>query len=191
MESQIFNPPISKAALTKQSCRLHLKVMRSSISLARRQDATFSAHQTLWNACEGSKCILSYASFGSELSLDSLNARLAQEGRLVLPKIVEGGLSLFLVTDLDDLECNSWGIREPNPTRAPSIEPGMIDFVFVPGLGFDPETKHRLGYGKGFYDRLLTPFPHLPAWGIGFSEQAFHLLPSETHDRPLSALCLF
>ncbi|WP_158021643.1 5-formyltetrahydrofolate cyclo-ligase [Candidatus Protochlamydia naegleriophila] len=190
MESQIFNSTTSTAALAKQSCRLHLKAMRRSISSARRQAATSFANQTLWNRCKGFRFILSYASFGSELSLDPLNGCLAQEGRLVLPKMKGEKLQLFLVEDLHGLEPNSLGIREPSKQNAKLIDPSLVTLALIPGLGFDPETKHRLGYGKGVYDRLLNQFPSLVAWGIGFHEQVFYSLPSEAHDRSLTTLCL-
>ncbi len=48
---------------------------------------------------------------------------------------------------------NSWGIREPATGNA--IEPDEIDLVIVPLLCFD-ERGHRVGYGKGMYDRFLA-----------------------------------
>ena len=47
---------------------------------------------------------------------------------------------------------NAWGIREP--AGGELVEPATIDMVIVPGLAFD-RSCHRVGYGKGFYDRFL------------------------------------
>ncbi|MEO7672473.1 MAG: 5-formyltetrahydrofolate cyclo-ligase [Pyrinomonadaceae bacterium] len=47
---------------------------------------------------------------------------------------------------------NAWGIREPAVGNC--IEPETIDMILVPGVAFD-RTGHRVGYGKGFYDRFL------------------------------------
>jgi 5-formyltetrahydrofolate cyclo-ligase len=47
---------------------------------------------------------------------------------------------------------NRWGIREP---VGAAVEPEHIDLVLVPLLCFDT-LGHRVGYGKGFYDRLLV-----------------------------------
>jgi 5-formyltetrahydrofolate cyclo-ligase len=52
----------------------------------------------------------------------------------------------------DELIENAWGIREP--TGSELVEPEEIDMVLVPGLAFD-RVGHRVGYGKGFYDRFL------------------------------------
>lgn len=47
---------------------------------------------------------------------------------------------------------NVWDIDEPSHHQ--SVEPETIDLVLVPGVCFD-RNGHRVGYGKGFYDRLL------------------------------------
>jgi 5-formyltetrahydrofolate cyclo-ligase len=47
---------------------------------------------------------------------------------------------------------NSWDIYEP--THNDFVAADEIDMVLVPGLCFDGEG-HRVGYGKGFYDRFL------------------------------------
>ncbi len=49
-----------------------------------------------------------------------------------------------------------WGIPEP-AVRIP-FEDKRIDMVLVPLLAFD-EAGHRIGYGKGYYDRFLKRCP--------------------------------
>ena len=48
---------------------------------------------------------------------------------------------------------NEWGIREP--AGGETIEATHIDLVLIPLVVFD-EQGHRVGYGKGFYDRFLS-----------------------------------
>ncbi|NGX53348.1 MAG: hypothetical protein K1000chlam4_00057 [Chlamydiae bacterium] len=50
---------------------------------------------------------------------------------------------------------------------------------------------HRIGYGKGFYDRLLQSLPLCPTYGIGFTEQLIDRLPISDQDIALSELFLF
>lgn len=64
-----------------------------------------------------------------------------------------------------------------------------ISIALVPGVGFDLES-HRLGYGKGFYDKLLKDTLFLK-WGVGFHEQLVEKLPIEAHDVKLDAVYLF
>ena len=63
-------------------------------------------------------------------------------------------LSHFLLTPTTLLTENAWGIPEPAPTAHP-LRPVDFDIVLVPLLAFD-QRGHRVGYGKGFYDRFLA-----------------------------------
>ena len=63
-----------------------------------------------------------------------------------------GVMESLIYTPESGLIENSWGIHEPESENA--VNPEAIDVVLVPGLAFD-RTGHRVGYGKGFYDRFL------------------------------------
>lgn len=58
----------------------------------------------------------------------------------------------FLLTDATPLKINNWGI--PEPVNGIEIQSSQIEVVFIPLLAFDKQG-HRIGYGKGFYDRFL------------------------------------
>ena len=75
--------------------------------------------------------------------------------RLAVPVVQSDGQTLrhFHLTPETTLTTNRWGI--PEPVGAPEIKPAAFDAVLVPLLAFD-EQGHRVGYGKGFYDRFLT-----------------------------------
>ncbi|QHL88501.1 5-formyltetrahydrofolate cyclo-ligase [Nibribacter ruber] len=62
----------------------------------------------------------------------------------------------FLITPETKLVTNRWGI--PEPVQAQQITEQEIDLVLVPLLVFDLQG-HRVGYGKGFYDRFLAFLP--------------------------------
>jgi len=48
---------------------------------------------------------------------------------------------------------SKWGI--PEPVDGTPIDPEKLDMVLVPMLIFD-KRGHRVGYGKGFYDKFLS-----------------------------------
>jgi 5-formyltetrahydrofolate cyclo-ligase len=74
--------------------------------------------------------------------------------RISLPRIKsDGNLESVYFEGLHQLEANSWGIQEPKQGVLTPAE--KIDMVIVPLLAFD-QTGQRVGYGKGFYDRLLN-----------------------------------
>jgi 5-formyltetrahydrofolate cyclo-ligase len=76
-----------------------------------------------------------------------------KDKHIVLPKVdTHGRLKHFLLTDNTRLQKNTWGVPEPN--EGIEISPKKIDVVFVPLLAFDTKG-HRVGYGKGYYDRFL------------------------------------
>lgn len=137
--------------------------------------------------------VLAYASFGSEPRTDDFLRHTLDSGKtLVLPKTnrEEGRLDLYEVRDpARDLRPGTWGIHEPRPDLCRRAVPEDIGFVLVPGVAFDPEGG-RLGYGGGFYDRLLAALqaerPALVA--AAFEVQMVKEVPLEEHDARVSAI---
>ena len=74
-------------------------------------------------------------------------------------------MKAVLVNDDSSFKKNAWGIAEP--VNGTVVAPTDIDIIFVPLLAFD-KAGHRLGYGKGFYDRFL-PLCRQDVVKIGFS----------------------
>jgi 5-formyltetrahydrofolate cyclo-ligase len=58
------------------------------------------------------------------------------------------------------------------------------DVILVPGLAFD-RRGHRLGYGRGYYDRALAACPRALRIGLCHSFQLVEVLPEEAHDQPV------
>ena len=135
--------------------------------------------------------VLAYASFGTEPQTDDLLRRvLADEKKLVLPRVEGGGLGLYEVRDLSgDLAPGTWGIREPEPDRCPRADPGGVGFALVPGVAFDRRAR-RLGYGGGYYDRLLAGgLPEgTPLVSGAFEVQIVDEVPTDPHDAPVDVV---
>jgi 5-formyltetrahydrofolate cyclo-ligase len=72
--------------------------------------------------------------------------------RISIPKVKGDKIESIYFEDLEQLEKVQWDILEPHQGELTANE--KIDLVIVPLLAFDTQG-HRIGYGKGFYDRFL------------------------------------
>lgn len=89
----------------------------------------------------------------------------------------------FLLTDNTRLVKNQYGI--PEPVDGIEVPSNKIDVVFVPLLAFD-ENGHRVGYGKGFYDRFLQECkPDVIKIGLSFFEAEGEPVEANDTDIPL------
>lgn len=179
--------------LEKNEVRAHFKMVRKNICHSRRKIALGATIESIVPMVNQCKYVLSYASFKDELSTIEVNDFLEKEGKLLLPKIHNNSLRVFHITNIkSQLEISRWGVLEPIEKFSKEIQYDEIDLAIVPGLAFDI-YNHRIGYGKGFYDRVLSLLsPEVISCGIGFKEQIFKKqLPLECHDKALSQVILF
>lgn len=75
---------------------------------------------------------------------------------------------------------NKWGIIEPD--YGESVNAAEIDLVLVPLLCFD-KAGHRVGYGKGFYDKILSRCkPHCEKIGLSYFSPVTTIADAAAHD---------
>lgn len=133
--------------------------------------------------------ILGYCAFNSEVRTEYiLRQALSQGKRVALPRICreKRELDLYYVGGLDDewLEPGTWRIPEPSPARCAPASISDIDLVLVPGVAFDT-TGGRIGYGGGYYDRLLNRLDSRQqerVVGLAFEEQIVRDVPLNFFD---------
>ena len=89
----------------------------------------------------------------NELDTSSIINKLKSEQKIIIvPKISNNELVHIAINDETEFGLNEFGIKEPNDGNHFVIE--NLDIIFIPLLAFDIEG-HRVGYGKGYYDRFL------------------------------------
>lgn len=178
--------------LKKWDIRLDYLNKREKISPERREEARLRLFSFLKEKLAPFQVILSFCSTRSEIDTLPINEWILHHKSLVLPRVENPMLSLYEVKDLHhSLLTSSWGLSEPDPSICPQVALQQIDCILVPGIVFD-QYFHRLGYGKGHYDRLLQHNKRAETIGIGFIEQSYEgTLPAEAHDAALSLVALF
>ena len=111
-------------------------------------------------------------------------AIIAAQRRLVVPRVDRTARMLVLhaIADLErDVEPGYLGIPEPRPACT-IVAPTTVDLVIVPGVAFDAAGR-RLGYGGGFYDRLVPLLrPGVALVAGAFDEQIVAAVPTASHD---------
>jgi len=130
--------------------------------------------------------VCAYASFGSEFDSAAFCSDVVASGkRLLLPRINRAArvLEWREVGNLDsDLVAGVWGIREP-AERCPIVPPSAVEFLLVPGVAFTA-AGGRLGYGGGFYDRLLAGLnAKTPRIAAAFDLQIVESIPTGPSDQ--------
>ena len=130
--------------------------------------------------------ILSYYALPDEVDTHALLDALVAEGKTVLlPKVLdETTMELRCYQGPQDLREGAYHIMEP--VGAPFTDEARIDIALIPGLAFDAQG-HRLGRGKGYYDRFLASFKGKTI-GVCFDFQKVAEVPVDAHDIPVDCV---
>ncbi len=172
----------------KQSLRKSVLTLRDGLPLdvKSRLDSAILARILELPDYRESRTLLGYMNFGSEFSCDSWADQVLKDGkRLALPRVNRhtSTLDLYFVEDLENqLEPGLWGIREPVVERCERLKAiNEVEFALLPGIAFTRKGA-RLGYGGGFYDKLLSgsmrPVLAVAAYGLQLVEE----IPQEETD---------
>ena len=96
---------------------------------------------------------------------------------VAVPRVTGDTIVFHTITSFDDLKPGTMGIPEPFKDNPVKLED--IDFMIVPLTAFD-DMNHRVGYGGGYYDRIL-PQCRVNA-AIAFSEQKTEAIEADPWD---------
>jgi len=129
--------------------------------------------------------IFLFASFRSEVSTSPLIEEALRLGkRVVLPSVdpTNKELRLYEIKDPVELSSGYMGITEPAVPVERERDINDVTLVVMPGAAFD-SMGNRLGYGGGYYDKLLSRLRrNIPLIALAYEEQIVDILPSESHD---------
>jgi len=133
--------------------------------------------------------VAGYSPINSEIDPFPLMRALEGKGaELALPVIVKRDHALIFRSwsPIEGLVRGAYGIFQPS-SDSPDVDP---DIVLVPLAAFD-RAGHRIGYGRGYYDRTLKPLramKRITVIGIGFAVQEIDTVPAANHDEQLDCV---
>ncbi|MFZ5875031.1 MAG: 5-formyltetrahydrofolate cyclo-ligase [Nitrospirota bacterium] len=169
--------------------RIRRAVLARRDALAPETRGAFSRAigERLWVLPEAAaaRTVLLSLSVGSEVSTQALVAEAGRRGlRVAVPVTLTAERRLLAVEFPGDdrLEPGPFGILQPRPAARVPVPVDRLDLIVVPGAAFD-SRGNRLGWGAGYYDRLLAGRrPGAPIAALAFECQLVPAIPSEPHD---------
>jgi 5-formyltetrahydrofolate cyclo-ligase len=177
----------------KRAMRVAMLAARDALGADAHRDASSRIAQTICASATfvAARAVLVTLPHKSEWDTRPVfDAALAAGKAVVLPRVNAGTrmLDLHRVTDIQrEVAAGYRGIPEPLPDT-PRIDAAAIDWILVPGVAFDL-TGRRLGYGGGFYDRLLSQVAEdVPRIAGAFELQVVPAVPAAPHDLKVDSI---
>ena len=172
-------------ATAKHAARARARRARDGVEQVERRAAAHGLAHGLLELPElaAARVVLGYAALPNELDPAPAMWRLRKRGvRIAYPRIeAPGVLDIHFVDHELELIPGPFGLAQPS-AHAARVRHVLVDAVILPAVAFDVQGM-RLGYGGGYYDRLLPLLrDDCARIGVVFDEQIFSEIPAEEHD---------
>lgn len=130
--------------------------------------------------------LLTYVNYRSEVITTSfIEHLLAQKKSVFAPRVEKNDMDFYRIYTMEELTAGYRGILEPAGNELFKAD-GAYALMIMPGAAFD-KKRHRIGYGKGFYDRYLTRMEEMGivmhTLALCFECQMLCEIPYEIHDK--------
>lgn len=191
----------NKISVEKKNIRKRILSLRNEMPIEFREEKSSIILQTLYGMerYKEAAVILTYVDYQSEVITTPLIARALIDNKLVFaPRVSGEEMEFYRISGTEDLAVGYKGIREPicgvgfmdgigaykaSGEKASGEAAGVL--MLMPGAVFDKDG-HRIGYGKGFYDRYLKRLKEagINAYKIAlcYECQLLSEVPCESHD---------
>ena len=137
-----------------------------------RSNAALCARIMALDCFKKAENILLYAAFGGEADLSALAVEAARQGKTLAYPVCGEGFSLTAA------------VPGPGGWEVEILRPDQLDLVLVPCTAFDA-VCHRVGMGKGYYDRYLPRCTRAVKLGVAFEAQRVDKAAVDAHDEKL------
>lgn len=162
--------------LKKQHSKEELRVQSEAIMYKLEQHPDFiKAHD-----------IMLYSALPDEVQTQDFIAKWRFQKRIILPTVVGDDIIPVELTPETGFAVGEFNILEPQN----EAYTGNYDLIIVPGVAFD-KNGHRLGRGRGYYDRFLCKYPNVKRIGLCFDFQMVTEVPIDQHDIIMNEIICF
>lgn len=170
-------------SVMRQAC----KKRRLAVSEKVRKDEAIFRRLVASEYYRNSQNIMTYVSLPSEVDTHRfIHHALKEDKHLYVPKVIsKTEMTLCRLYRFEDLKPGVKGILEPEGFELADAQ--LMDLILVPALGYD-FRGYRIGYGGGYYDRLLAHVNDGIAIGLCYEACMYDDLPIEPHDMPVGAI---
>jgi 5-formyltetrahydrofolate cyclo-ligase len=183
-------------ASDKDTLRRELMARRAGLSAETVRTASEDALSLIRSLAEWRQAreVLVYWPVRGEVDVRPLVAELWQRGcRVLMPRCrpdAYGEMDIACAACEDELVPGPFTLMEPDAGKCPPVDECSPDMALIPGVCFD-RRGYRLGFGGGYYDRLLaTEGMKRPLiLGIGYAFQLVESLPVQPWDMPVDIVC--
>ena len=186
------DPAAERRAATIRSDKRELRRWARAVRLQLRAENATALDAAVCDAIRTApsfrkaRTVAAYLATATEIDLADLMR--TSDKRFVVPRTDDDPEPHLTLHPLDEatLELHPFGMLEPS-AASPSVPLAEVDLVLVPGLAFD-WSGVRLGYGRGYYDRLLSSGPNPVTIGVTLESLLLERLPHHDHDVPVMEL---
>ena len=170
----------------KHQLREAIRVTRESIADPTRRSARILQRLQRFEPFRKSTSIAFYVSVRGEVQTALALASTLETGKRVsVPTVAGDALDLYEIHTLDELEPGKFGVPEPTAAVREQakrrVAVNEVELIVVPGLVFDTRGG-RIGYGRGFYDRLLASMAAVTSVGLAYECQVTDSVPMSPSD---------
>jgi len=170
----------------KKQLRKYIQNKRDNLALGLRKKKSKEIALKFLKTTDylNSKNIFIFYPFRSEIDTTIIIKKALKESKnIILPRVEGTLLNLYFINDVHtQLQEGSYKIMEPIPSSCSRAHVSDINLAIVPGVAFD-KNLNRLGYGGGFYDKILRNLPqNIKKIALSFDIQIVPNIPVLDHD---------
>jgi 5-formyltetrahydrofolate cyclo-ligase len=177
--------------MNKELIRKEILHKRNNLTLREIEEKSNNIFERLTKTSEykNAKTVMLYVSKGNEVkTANIIHDALKEKETVCVPKTDKERHTLHAIKITNpyiELYKGHFGIHEPLFEQKKVVPLHEVDIVVIPGIAFDL-NGHRLGWGKGYYDRFLEKHKTIHKIGLAYEFQLLPGLPKDKHDVPVT-----